>query len=99
MAAVRAGVGRETAHEVVKEHAVAVALEMREQGSEGNDLAERLGADPRLGLDAAAVLDAMGDPASFIGTAPRQVAAFVDRVAAIATRYPDAASYQGEEIL
>ncbi len=29
MAAVRAGVGRETAHEVIKEHAVAVALEMR----------------------------------------------------------------------
>ena len=38
MAAVRAGVGRETAHEVIKEHAVAVALEMREKGVEGNDL-------------------------------------------------------------
>jgi len=32
MAAVRAGVGRETAHEVIKEHAVAVALAMRERG-------------------------------------------------------------------
>ena len=32
MAAVRAGVGRETAHEVIKEHAVAAALAMREQG-------------------------------------------------------------------
>ena len=32
MAAVRAGVGRETAHEVIKEHAVAVALAMREKG-------------------------------------------------------------------
>ena len=30
MAAVRAGVGREAAHEAIKEHAVAVALEMRE---------------------------------------------------------------------
>ena len=38
MAAVRAGVGRETAHEVIKEHAVAVALAMRESGAEGNDL-------------------------------------------------------------
>ena len=53
MASVRAGVGREVAHEVIKEHAVAVALEMREQGSEGNDLVERLAADDRLGLDAA----------------------------------------------
>lgn len=33
MAAVRAGVGRETAHEAIKENAVAVALAMREQGS------------------------------------------------------------------
>ncbi len=51
MAAVRAGVGREVAHEVIKEHAVAVALALREQGAEGNDLLDRLAADPRLGLD------------------------------------------------
>ena len=50
MAAVRAGVGRETAHEVIKEHAVAVALEMREKGTDANDLLDRLAADGRLGL-------------------------------------------------
>ena len=33
MAAVRDGVGREAAHEAIKEHAVAVALDMREQGA------------------------------------------------------------------
>jgi adenylosuccinate lyase len=38
VAAVRAGVGRETAHEVIKEHAVAVALDQREKGQAGNDL-------------------------------------------------------------
>ena len=32
IAAVRAGMGREAAHEVIKEHAVAVALAMREKG-------------------------------------------------------------------
>ena len=53
MAAVRAGVGREVAHEAIKEHAVAVALEMREKGTEGNDLLERLAADDRLGLTGA----------------------------------------------
>src|SRR5690606_39190936 len=37
MAAVRAGVGREVAHEVIKEHAVAVALAMREEGKQDND--------------------------------------------------------------
>src|SRR5690606_22830633 len=45
MAAVRAGVGREVAHEAIKEHAVAVALSMREEGRSDNDLLDRLGSD------------------------------------------------------
>ena len=66
IAAVRAGVGRETAHEVIKEHAVAVALAMREQGAEP-DLLDRLAADPRLPLDRAAIDAALADRQSFIG--------------------------------
>ncbi len=99
MAAVRAGVGREVAHEVIKEHAVAVALEMRERGSEGNDLMERLAADGRLGLDSAALGEAMGEPLSFVGNAEAQVASFVERVGDLAARNPDAATYTGENIL
>ncbi len=99
MAAVRAGVGREVAHEVIKEHAVAVALAMREQGSERNDLLDRLAADDRLGLDAAAVQAAVADPISFVGTAPAQVAAFVDRVDALAAADPAAAAYAPAPIL
>jgi adenylosuccinate lyase len=99
MASVRAGVGREVAHEAIKEHAVAVALEMRERGSEGNDLVERLAADPRLGLDAAALDAAMGEPLSFVGNAVPQAASFVEQVGHIVDRYPEAASYRGEEIL
>ncbi|MDO4716450.1 MAG: adenylosuccinate lyase, partial [Propionibacteriaceae bacterium] len=49
MAAVRKGVGREAAHEAIKEHAVAVALDMR-RGNPSNDLFARLAADERLGL-------------------------------------------------
>src|SRR6185369_8177782 len=49
LAAVGRGVGREVAHEVVKEHAVAVALAMREKGAGENDLFDRLAADERLG--------------------------------------------------
>src|SRR3954451_24003025 len=47
--AVRKGVGREVAHEIIKEHALAVALAMREGAAE-NDLFDRLAADGRLGL-------------------------------------------------
>ena len=99
MAAVRSGVGREEAHEAIKEHAVAVALAMREQGSEGNDLIDRLAEDTRLGLDRDALATALGDPLSFVGNAPSQTRAFVDQVAEVADRYPDAAAYIGEPIL
>ncbi|MFZ4516928.1 MAG: adenylosuccinate lyase [Microthrixaceae bacterium] len=99
MAAVRSGVGREEAHEVIKEHAVGVALGMRERGSEGNDLLERLAADPRLGLDGDALAAAMGDPMGFVGNADAQVEAFVATVGELAERYPAAAAYTGEEIL
>ncbi|REZ33235.1 adenylosuccinate lyase, partial [Mycobacterium tuberculosis] len=49
MAAVRAGMGRESAHRLISEHAVATALAMREHGAEP-DLLDRLAADPRLTL-------------------------------------------------
>ena len=45
MAAVRAGVGREAAHEAIKEHAVAVALAHARAGPGDNDLFDRLAAD------------------------------------------------------
>ena len=38
---------------MIKEHAVAVALAMRETGPGDNDLLDRLAADPRLGVDSA----------------------------------------------
>ncbi len=70
MAAVKAGVGRETAHEAIKEHAVAVALDMRERGRVDNDLLARLAADPRLPLDRAALDAIVAEPVSFVGAAP-----------------------------
>jgi adenylosuccinate lyase len=95
LAAVRAGVGRETAHEVIREHAVAVALEMREKGAEGNDLLARLAADSRLaGVDLSGVL---AEPLSFTGAARAQVAAVVHAVDALMTR--EAAAYEPEPIL
>jgi adenylosuccinate lyase len=98
MAAVRAGVGRESAHEAIKEHAVAVALEMR-QGRTDNDLFDRLAADPRLGLDRAAVAALVRDPIEFTGAARSQTRAVVRRVEALVARHPDAATYFPSAIL
>ena len=99
MAAVKAGVGRETAHEVIKEHAVAVALEMREKGSDRNDLFDRLAADERLQLTAAQLGRLLADPLEFTGAAQQQVAQVVRDVGALVSAHPAAAAYTPEPIL
>ncbi|HEY3005588.1 MAG TPA: adenylosuccinate lyase [Kribbellaceae bacterium] len=98
MAAVKGGVGRETAHEVIKKHAVAVALEQR-QGASGNDLFRRLGEDGRLGLTADQIEQVVGEPLSFTGAAVAQVNEVVRRVDELAKRHPEAASYTPGDIL
>lgn len=98
MAAVRAGVGRETAHEVIKENAVAVALNMRENGGE-QDLIDRLAADDRLPLTKQQLDDALADRHAFIGAAESQTYRVIDRVRALVAQYPQAADYVPGEIL
>jgi adenylosuccinate lyase len=98
-AAVKAGVGREAAHEAIKEHAIAVALQMREKATEGNDLLDRLAADERVRLTRADIDAVIADPLSFTGVAAAQVTGFIDRVRDITARYPEATAYQHEEIL
>jgi len=99
VAAVRGGVGREVAHEVIKEHAVAVALAMREQGAADNDLFDRLAADGRLGLSRDEIATVVADRVGFVGAAPSQVRAVADRVAAVVADHPVAAAYQPAPIL
>jgi adenylosuccinate lyase len=99
MSAARAGVGREVAHEVIKSHAVAVALQMREKGVEANDLLDRLAADSRLHLSGAQLQAVRADPVSFTGAAREQVAAVVTAVDAALASDPSAASYAPAPIL
>jgi len=98
IAAVRAGLGREAAHEVIKEHAVAVALAMRERGAEP-DLLDRLAADPRLPLDRAALDAALADRQSFTGAAGAQVDQVAGVVGELVGSYPEAAVYTPGAIL
>jgi adenylosuccinate lyase len=99
VAAVRRGVGRELAHEVIKEHAVAVALAMREKGAGENDLFDRLAADGRLGLSRAEIDALVADRAGFVGAAPAQVDAVAEAVAAVVAEHPAAAGYTPAPIL
>jgi adenylosuccinate lyase len=99
IAAVKRGVGREAAHEAIKEHAVAVALAMREKGADRNDLLDRLAGDERLRLNRAELDALLADPLSFTGAATDQVARVVARVEDVVRRLPEAATYDPEPIL
>lgn len=100
MAAVQAGVGRETAHEVIKEHAVAVALDMRgDSGASGEDLVGRLATDGRLGLSREALAALVAEPLAFTGAARSQVAAVADKVSELVARTPGSDAYRPEPIL
>lgn len=99
MAAVQSGVGRESAHEIVREHAVASALAMRETPDAHNDLLEKLAADPRLDFTVEQLNSLLAQPIEFTGAAQQQVRALADRVEILTARYPDAAGYQPGGIL
>jgi len=98
MAAVKAGAGREEAHAAIKQHAVAVALDLR-AGAERNDLVERLAADDRLPLDQAELESLLADPSQFTGAAGDQVDQVVSLIAAVVAEDPEAASYSPSPIL
>jgi adenylosuccinate lyase len=99
LAAVRRGVGREVAHEAIREHAVAVALEMREKGVDDNDLFDRLAADDRLRLSGSDLAALVADPLAFTGAAEAQVSDVVTRVSRLVASDPSAAAYHPTPIL
>lgn len=98
MAAVRNGVGRESAHEAIKEAAVGTALDMR-RGQAENDVFARLAADSRLGLTAEQLGSLVAEPIAFTGAAVAQVQEVVRRVAEVAGKHPEAAAYSPGDIL
>ena len=98
MAAVRAGVGRETAHEAIKDAAVGVALDMR-RGQAENDVFARLAADPRLGLDQEQLARLVADPITFTGAAVAQVQEVVRQVDEVVKAHPEAGAYTPGAIL
>jgi adenylosuccinate lyase len=92
MAAVKAGVGREVAHEVIKEHAVKAALAMRE--GQANTMLDALAADARIPLDRNALDQLISAPLEFTGDARQHIARVVSRIEAITSAHPAAAQYK-----
>jgi adenylosuccinate lyase len=84
MAAVGQGGDRQTLHERIRTHSLAVAERLK-SGAGGNDLLERLRADPAF---AGVAFDRVLDQGNFIGRAPQQVDEFIaQEVQPIRERY------------
>ena len=92
MASVKAGVGREIAHEAIKEHAVAAALGMRE--GQANNFLDAIAADNRIPFKRIELDSLIGDPLEFTGDARQQVARVVSRIGAITSVHSAAAQYK-----
>lgn len=99
MEAVKRGVGRETAHEVIKEHAVATARDIRQGKISTNNLFDRLAEDGRLNLTRADFDAIASVAATETGTAGMQVDNFVTTAAELIAQFPEAATIKPGAIL
>ncbi len=99
MEAVKAGAGREAAHEAIKEHAVAVARDLRTGKIDKNDLVDRLAGDSRLKLPKALLVEAVTKAGELTGAAGAQVDAFVRLTEAWVQKVPESAQVKAGRIL
>ena len=97
MEAVKSGAGRETAHEAIKEHALAAAKALRAGGE--SDLLARLAGDRRVGLGRKKLQDVLAQSDRFVGASPHQVDEFVAAVQPLVKRSKGAADYVPGKLL
>jgi adenylosuccinate lyase len=99
MEAVKRGVGRETAHKVIKEHAVATVADLRTGAVEKNNLLDRLAEDGRLGLSREELGEILRKGDQEVGAAKAQVAYFAGEAKKLEAKWPEAAGYAPGGIL
>ncbi len=97
MEAVKNGAGRETAHEAIKEHALAAAKALRTGGDA--DLLSRLAGDKRVGLGKKKLTMILRENERFVGAAPHQVDAFVATIQPLVKKHKGAADYRPGKLL
>jgi adenylosuccinate lyase len=100
--ALKHGIGRERAHAIIKKHAVAEALRLREEGARENNLIMLLSEDPELqeaGITYEELQETLIDRSTFIGNARRQIDAVRGKVEPFIEKYQEHADYEPKEIL
>ncbi len=99
MEAVKEGVGRETAHEAIKEHAVQAVRDLRNGIVTHNDFVARLSTDSRLGFSSEKLSQIVEHAQAMTGMAERQVESFCSIVHKETQKFPEAANYTPGSIL
>ena len=96
MAAVKNGMGREDAHEAIKEISTKVATDIR--NGKDADLLQAVADDARIPLSHADLTKLIASPLEFAGLAQEQCEAVIAKVSAITKAHPEAASYKPSSI-
>ncbi|MDF1852875.1 MAG: adenylosuccinate lyase [Verrucomicrobiales bacterium] len=99
MTAVKRGVGRETAHEVIKEHAVAAAQAYRSGESATNDMIDRLAEDGRLEMSADELRSCLAEGSANAGAVSTQIDRFIREATIFADNIDGAGDYTPGSIL
>ena len=96
MAAVKNGLGREDAHEYLKEISLKAATNVR--SGKGTNLIDEIAGDARIPLDKPELEKLISSPLEFAGLAQEQCDAVIAKISAITKAHPEAASYQPSAI-
>ena len=100
MEAVKAGVGRETAHKAIKKQAVETVADLRSGKVSHNNLLDRLKDDPDIPLDEAQLKSILETGRQNAGAALEQIENFVGRVKSVSSEFSDEViAYQPGSIL
>lgn len=91
MMGVRRGGDRQELHERIRQHSIAAANRIKDEGGE-NDLVDRIANDPAFGLTREEIEEVL-DPARHVGRAPEQVDAFLEEEV-----YPTLARYDTDTV-
>ena len=96
LAAVKKGMGREDAHQIIKSASLALASAMRQ--AQDVDFIELLTKDGKLPLSRSEIEALISQPLSFAGNAIAQCQALLAKISPLLSRQPEAASYKAGPI-
>jgi adenylosuccinate lyase len=100
--AVQHGLGREQAYSLIKKHAIAEALKMREEGSDSNSLMNNLAMEPLFiesGITKEMLEALLKDKRYFVGNAELQIYNIIEKAKPWMSKYSNWARYEPGDIL